>query len=564
MLDITITIGGEAGQGVQTIGEVLSRILIRNGYYVFSVQDYHSRIRGGHNSVQIRFSDQPIQAIGTDLDLLVCLNEETQIIHQSTLRSDGIIIGTISNNPSISSSVSMIPIHFYEMAKGLGNPIFANIIAVGALIEILGIDEKIAEWYLEKIFQKKGNDIVQLNKNALSLGQKEIKKQQLPRKFLDQNGNQNDKIRFLIGGNEALGLGAILAGCTFYSAYPMTPSTGIMNFISSRSKKYGIIVEQAEDEIAAINMALGASYAGAKAMTATSGGGFCLMVEGLGLAAMTETPIVVVDGMRPGPSTGLPTRTSQGDLEFVLSASHDEFPRFVFAPRDPQDAIDTMIRAFNLSDHFQVPAIILSDQYLADSNWTFSQLKVNEKPQKTQTVLGDHTYQRYVLTESGISPRALPGMSNALVIADSDEHDEIGHLTEDLKLRVQMHEKRMKKIESMKKETRLPVYIPGKATTLIGWGSTYGVLFEAREKLIHLGIDAGLLHFTDVYPLSTDALKMLKSVPDPIVVEGNYQGQLARLLERETQTHFSYRINRYDGRPFFVNELVNQIREVLS
>lgn len=564
MLDITITIGGEAGQGVQTIGEVLSRILIRNGYYVFSVQDYHSRIRGGHNSVQIRFSDQPIQAIGTDLDLLVCLNEETQIIHQSTLRSDGIIIGTISNNPSISSSVSMIPIHFYEMAKGLGNPIFANIIAVGALIEILGIDEKIAEWYLEKIFQKKGNDIVQLNKNALSLGQKEIKKQQLPRKFLDRNGNQNDKIRFLIGGNEALGLGAILAGCTFYSAYPMTPSTGIMNFISSRSKKYGIIVEQAEDEIAAINMALGASYAGAKAMTATSGGGFCLMVEGLGLAAMTETPIVVVDGMRPGPSTGLPTRTSQGDLEFVLSASHDEFPRFVFAPRDPQDAIDTMIRAFNLSDHFQVPAIILSDQYLADSNWTFSQLKVNEKPQKTQTVLGDHTYQRYVLTESGISPRALPGMSNALVIADSDEHDEIGHLTEDLKLRVQMHEKRMKKIESMKKETRLPVYIPGKATTLIGWGSTYGVLFEAREKLIHLGIDAGLLHFTDIYPLSTDALKMLKSVPDPIVVEGNYQGQLARLLERETQTHFSYRINRYDGRPFFVNELVNQIREVLS
>ncbi|NLJ37748.1 MAG: 2-oxoacid:acceptor oxidoreductase subunit alpha, partial [Candidatus Atribacteria bacterium] len=402
------------------------------------------------------------------------------------------------------------------------------------------------------------------NKNALSLGQKEIKKQQLPRKFLDRNGNQNDKIRFLIGGNEALGLGAILAGCTFYSAYPMTPSTGIMSFISSRSKKYGIIVEQAEDEIAAINMALGASYAGAKAMTATSGGGFCLMVEGLGLAAMTETPIVVVDGMRPGPSTGLPTRTSQGDLEFVLSASHDEFPRFVFAPRDPQDAIDTMIRAFNLSDHFQVPAIILSDQYLADSNWTFSQLKVNEKPQKTQTVLGDHTYQRYVLTESGISPRALPGMSNALVIADSDEHDEIGHLTEDLKLRVQMHEKRMKKIESMKKETRLPVYIPGKATTLIGWGSTYGVLFEAREKLIHLGIDAGLLHFTDIYPLSTDALKMLKSVPDPIVVEGNYQGQLARLLERETQTHFSYRINRYDGRPFFVNELVNQIREVLS
>ncbi|HHT09465.1 MAG TPA: 2-oxoacid:acceptor oxidoreductase subunit alpha [Atribacter sp.] len=562
MPDIIITIGGEAGQGVQTIGEVLSRILIRSGFYVFSIQDYHSRIRGGHNSVQIRFSDQPIQAIGTDLDLLVCLNSETQEIHQPALKSDGIMIGMIKKSPSTSSAIS---INFNEMAEELGNRIFANIIAVGALIEILGIDDKIAELYLEEIFQKKGNDVVRLNKEALALGQKEIKRQQIPRQFLDKkNGNPNQGNLLLIGGNEALGLGAILAGCTFYSAYPMTPSTGVMNFISSRSKKYGIIVEQAEDEIAAINMAIGASYAGAKAMTATSGGGFCLMAEGLGLAAMTETPIVVLDGMRPGPSTGLPTRTSQGDLEFVLSASHDEFPRFVFAPRDPQDAIDTMIRAFNLSDRFQVPVIILSDQYLADSSWTFSQMKMNEQPQKIQTVIGDHSYQRYALTDSGISPRALPGMSEALVVADSDEHDEIGHLTEDLNQRVQMHQKRMKKIEKMKKETQPPVHIVGQTATIIGWGSTYGVLFEAREKLAKLGIEAGLLHFNDIYPLSTDTLTILKSVPKPIVVEGNFQGQLARLLERETKTSFDLRVNRYDGRPFFVNELVDQIREVLS
>jgi len=565
MPDITITIGGEAGQGVQTIGEVLSRILIRNGFYVFSIQDYHSRIRGGHNSVQVRFSDQPIQAIGTDTDLLVCLNHETQEIHQTALKKDGIMIGTISSPPSPSLPSSMVSIHFNEMAKELGNRIFANIIAVGALIEILGIDEKIAELYLEEIFQKKGKDIIRLNKEALALGQKEIRKHQISRKFLDKrNGSQNHGKLFIVGGNEALGLGAILAGCTFYSAYPMTPSTGVMNFISSRSKKYGIIVEQAEDEIAAINMAIGASYTGAKAMTATSGGGFCLMVEGLGLAAMTETPIVILDGMRPGPSTGLPTRTSQGDLEFVLSASHDEFPRFVFAPRDPQDAIDTMIRAFNLSDHFQVPVIILSDQYLADSNWTFSQIKVNEKPKNTQTVIGDQNYQRYVLAESGISPRALPGMSEALVVADSDEHDEIGHLTEDLELRVQMHQKRMKKIEKMREKTRPPVYKAGKTATIVGWGSTYGVLYEAREKLVNLGVDVGLLHFNDIYPLSKDILTFIKSVPQPVVIEGNYQGQLARLLERETKIPFSLRINRYDGRPFFVNELMNQIQEVLS
>jgi len=564
MPDITLTIGGEAGQGVQTIGEVLSHILTRSGLHVFSIQDYHSRIRGGHNSVQIRFSDQPIQAIGTEIDLLVGLNPETQILHLPSLKKDGIMIGTFSELQSAPQSHTMILIDFEAIAKELGNQIFANIVAIGSLIEILGIDSGEGNAYLEEAFRKKGNDIVELNKKALLRGQLEIQKQEVPHLLTQANYSQQNGKLFLVGGNEALGLGAILAGCTFYSAYPMTPSTGVMNYIANRAKKYGIIVEQAEDEIAAINMAIGASFAGAKAMTATSGGGFCLMVEGLGLAAMTETPLVVIDGQRPGPSTGLPTRTSQGDLEFVLSASHDEFPRFIFAPRDPQDAIDTMVRAFDLADRFQVPVIVLSDQYLADSNWTYSQLKLNETPRLLQTVTGDESYQRYLITDSGVSPRALPGMSDALVVADSDEHDQAGHLTEDLIIRTEMHRKRMRKIDLMKKEMRPPARFPGKDLTLVGWGSSYGVLCRAREELMAAGIDAGLIHFTDMYPLSPATESLVKSLPNPIVIEVNYQGQLARLLERETKTAFSQRINRYDGKPFFVNELMKSLQEVLS
>jgi len=566
MRDLTITIGGEAGQGVQTIGEVLSRILIRNGFYIFSVQDYHSRIRGGHNSYQIRLSDQPVQALETETNLLVCLNSETQELHQRELKKDGMMIGVLPDLQPTIPSQTWISIHFEDIAKELGNRIFSNIVAVGSLIEILGIDPKRAESYLEEAFGKKGDEVISLNKKALQRGQEEIKKQNLPRqhRMIGEDSPQKGDSLYLLNGNEALGLGAILAGCRFYSAYPMTPSTGVMNYISARSQKYGIAVEQAEDEIAAINMAIGASFAGAKAMTATSGGGFCLMVEGLGLAAMTETPLVAIDAMRPGPSTGLPTRTAQGDLEFVLSASHDEFPRFVFAPRDPQDAIDVMLRAFNLADHFQVPVIVLSDQYLADSNWTYRQLQLKEEPQEIQTVTSDESYQRYSITDSGISPRAIPGMGSALVIADSDEHDQAGHITEDLTLRAEMHRKRMRKLKEMKTEMRAPLQLPGKDMTLVGWGSTYGVLFQARERLLHSGVDTGLVHFTDLYPLSKDIESLVRSIPKPIVVEGNYQGQLARLLERETKSDFPRRINRYDGKPFFVNELVNQIQEVLS
>lgn len=560
MADCSVKIGGAAGQGVQTVSEVLSAVLAQSGYYVFSVESYESRIRGGHTFTLLRFADRKITGARKTLDILVCLTETTYHRHGNEVREGGIILGRTGNTPS-GNSVRVFPVDFEQEALQLGNKVFANMIAVGAVLTLLGASLEKAKKYLEKVFGKKGEETIAKNIEALQRGATIV-----------QNFNPGDPLlppcdaspRYLISGNEALGLGALLAGCTFYSAYPMTPSTGILNFLAAHAEEYGLVVEQAEDEIAAINMAIGASYAGVRAMTGTSGGGFCLMCEGLGLAAMTETPIVVVDAQRPGPSTGLPTRTAQGDLLFVIHASHDEFPRFVFAPRDPEDALNTVIRAFNLAEKYQVPAIILSDQYLADTRWSYETLSVTERPVRPAPSASVPTpYKRYALTPHGISPRLFPGGEH-LVVADSDEHDEFGHLTEDLTIRKAMQEKRMKKLQFMRREMRLPFALPGKEATLIGWGSTFGVLLEVREELKKHGKEVGIVHFTDLYPLPEGLREFLLNFPNPIVVEHNTTGQLSKLLAQEVLLSFPQRICRYDGLPFCVEELTESVEEVLS
>lgn len=560
MGDCNMKIGGAAGQGVQTVSEVLSTVLARSGYYVFSVESYESRIRGGHTFTVIRAGNEQLYGVRRSLDLLVCLTEETYRRHAHEVRPGGMILGKVENHIR-EQGAHVFPIDFEREALQLGNRVFANTIATGAILALLGVPFQKAQEYLQEAFGKKGAEVVAKNEEALQRG----------RTIIQGFGSWEPLLppgdpapRYLLSGNEALGLGALLAGCTFYSAYPMTPSTGILNFLADRAQEYGLVVEQAEDEIAAINMAIGAAYAGARAMTGTSGGGFCLMCEGLGLAAMTETPIVVVDAQRPGPSTGLPTRTAQGDLLFVIHAAHDEFPRFVFAPRDPEDALNTVIRAFNLAEKYQVPAIILSDQYLADTKWSYESLTVRERP--TRPVLPKtipEPYKRYALSADGISPRLFPGGEH-LVVADSDEHDEFGHLTEDLSLRKAMQEKRMKKLILMRKEVRPPFFVPGKDATLIGWGSTWGVLLEVRKALQKEGRDLGIVHFSDLYPLPEGLREFLVRLPNPIVVEHNFSGQLATLLERETLLPLPRRICRYDGLPFLVEELAEKVKEVLS
>ncbi len=379
--------------------------------------------------------------------------------------------------------------------------------------------------------------------------------------------------RMLLNGNEAVALGAMAAGCKFVSAYPMTPSTTIMEYMAGKADELGIVVVQPEDEISAINMIIGAAYAGVRSMTATSGGGFCLMVEGLGLAGMTETPIVVVDGQRAGPAIGLPTRTEQGDLLFAIRAAHGDFPRVVLAPANVEDAFWLTVKAFNLADEYQVPVIILTDQYLASSYATVDKFDLSGVQIKRGQLLSEEDpsklehYKRYEITASGISPRAFPLQSTALVVADSDEHNEDGHLIEDAETRTAMMLKRQRKLEGLKKEISGPrTHGPPQADlTLIGWGSTLGALREAVDTAARHGLSVNLVHFAEIWPFPTEAANLaLQGAGRTFAVEGNATAQFAQLLRAETGHQVSGAILKFDGRPLTPAYILRQLRKEVA
>jgi 2-oxoglutarate ferredoxin oxidoreductase subunit alpha len=352
-MDYTIKIGGEAGQGIQTIGEALGRVFTRVGYQVFSHQDYESRVRGGHNFFQIRISDKPLAAPRANVDILVALDRESIVQHERELSGGGRIIYDSSALKLKRQGPLFLDVPFEKLAlEQGGSKIMANTVATGAVLGMLGMDLRLFLELLAETFGKKGDEVVRENRNAAHAGH-EFAVQNCVQCPFDLSVREV-KQRMLLGGVEAIALGALASGCKFYAAYPMTPSTGIMNYLAAKGREYGVVVEQAEDEIGAINMALGASFAGVRAMTATSGGGFALMVEGVSLAAMTETPVVIAVGQRPGPATGFPTRTEQGELQFLLSAGHGEFPRVIFAPGTPKQALYLTNKAFDLAEKYQI------------------------------------------------------------------------------------------------------------------------------------------------------------------------------------------------------------------
>ncbi|HRR91726.1 MAG TPA: 2-oxoacid:acceptor oxidoreductase subunit alpha, partial [bacterium] len=550
-MDIKIVIGGEAGQGIQTISNIMSKFFLRSGYYVFTEQSYQSRIRGGHNFTQVRVSSEPVSSPDDGIDILVALNRETVDIHSS--ETGGIIIYDNELIKDLSGDKLFgVPLQKIAIEK-TQNKLAVNSVACGVLAGLLDGDISILERLMREQF--KDPDIGEKNVLAVRSGYEIGKSNRtLPFKItpLSQKG------RLLIDGGSAVGFGAIVAGCRFLSAYPMTPGTAVMNFLAGHSKRFNIVVEQAEDEIAAINMVLGASFAGVRSMVTTSGGGFALMVEGLSLAGMTETPCVIHIGQRPGPATGLPTRTEQGELLFVINAGHGEFPRYITAPRDAEDAFYKTIKAFNLADKYQIPSIILTDQFLIDSMTTIDSLDVKDiKIERHIVTEPDNNYARHLLTSSGISPRALPGTEGILVITDSDEHDEEGHITEDLEIRKNMVEKRLKRGEYLKEDVEEPVFFGDKDSSIVltGWGSTYGILKEAVNRLTKEGISVSLLHFSDVYPLPDKTLNSLRDKRF-ISVENNATGQLAQLIRRETGINIQEKILKYNGRPFTPSEIV--------
>lgn len=546
-MDLVLRIAGAAGQGVQTLGELLSRALFRQGLYVHTEMSYHSRIRGGENAYTIRLSDSPIMATKGRAHVLLALNGEMLSQYEPLLEPDGIVIC----DASLSPSARAVKLPAEELArKELKLPIAAGMVLLGALARYLGLEEGI----LRELVQEKFGARAETNLRALSLGAERAS----PGPWKLPRGEPQG--RHFLNGAQGVGLGALAAGCRFLSSYPMTPGTAVMLHLAARSGEYGVVVEQAEDEIAAINMALGASYAGARAMVTTSGGGFALMVEGLSLSGMIETPVVVHLAQRPAPATGLPTRTAQEDLLFAIHAGHGEFPRYVCTPRDPREAFYLTVKAFELAEKYQIPAILLTDQYLIDSHFTvpaidLSQVEVRDHRLSQEELEGMTDYKRFEITDSGVSPRAIPGVSEHLVLVDSDEHDGYGRITEDLAIRRRMVEKRLRKGYGLAREISPPLVYPagdlqGKVV-LLGWGSSFGAMKEAVDLLNSRGGNYALLHFSELWPLRTEELvRAFGEAEEVIAVEGNATGQFARLVSQVTGLRVSRTIGKYDGRPF--------------
>jgi len=569
-LDLTIKIGGAAGQGLDTIGSVLSKSLLKSGFYVFSTQYYLSRIRGGHNTFQIRISDAEVRAMDENVDILIALDRTSVDRHLDEM-SDGVVIVDRDVVELETEHDSIFHVPMLKIAKDVGgNKIYTNTVAAGAAMGLLCLDMDALNEVLTSIFRKKGQEIIDNNLKASKAGYDYVR-ENYPHgcKFnVSPPGKQDESM--LLSGNDAVGLGALAAGVHFLSAYPMSPSTGVLNFIAGHAGEFDVVVEQAEDEIAALNMALGASFTGARSMVTTSGGGFSLMVEALGLAGITETPVVIFLAQRPGPATGLPTMTEQGDLLFALHAAQGEFPRCILAPGTPDECFYMTAEAFNIAEKYQMPVFVMSDQYLADSMFTcerFDTSKVTVErhllsDQELRTKHGD--YRRYKFTPGGISPRALPGQEGVLVRADSDEHDEFGFIDETQENRIRMMDKRMNKLELLAGEMKPPeVYGPHDAKlTLIGWGSTYGPLAEAVDILNKDGHSTNLVHFNYIYPLPAESIrKILAGSKKKVCVENNYTGQFASLLRTEAGIEVSDKVLRYDGLPFTPISIIKVLRE---
>jgi 2-oxoglutarate ferredoxin oxidoreductase subunit alpha len=555
---INILIGGEAGQGLATIGQILTKALVRSGYCVVVTQSYMSRIRGGHNTFSIRVSSDEILAPEEEIDLLVALNAETYALHNDEMSGRGKII--VDDTLDISDDRT-IEVPFKKLASSK----YSNVAALGIAASLIGIEKNKIVEILDEQFSRKHPEEAEENKEALTRSYEWISRDKRSLPTL-KNPSQVPS-RMMLNGNEAIALGAISAGVRFCSFYPMTPSTSINIAMINHAKKMGLIVEQAEDEIAAINMAIGASYAGVPSMVATSGGGFALMTEGVSLAAMVEIPVVIVVAQRPGPATGMPTRTEQADLEMVLYAGHGEFPRAIFAPGTPEQCFHLTRKAVELAHRYQGPTFILTDQYMADSYravkpFDIEKLSAIDPAEKNAAINGP--YKRFKITESGVSPRALPGLSKHLVVVDSDEHTEDGHITEDHSVRKSLVEKRLRKMNRIREESIPPHYDGNEDPDLllVSWGSSMGAVREAVHRMKGEGINAATLHFSQVWPvvpeLFMDRLEKAKRV---VCVEGNATGQFANLLRRETGFCAEERVRRYDGLPLTPDYVIRELKK---
>ncbi len=585
---ITLKVAGEAGMGIFASGEMLAKAWARAGYDVFTYTEYPSLIRGGHNTYHIRIGDEPVRSQVQHVDILIALNEESIHLHLDEMTPQGMIIYDSTKvrkwkpEDSPRKDVRFLGIPMLDTAlKAGGTKITKNVVAVGAVMALVGLPRDYLDAVIRHQFGKRPK-IAEMNIHVAKAGYDYLIENIGEKLFKIQLKAGESKQKMLINCSDALSMGLIKGGLKAYFGYPMTPATPVLTFLTQHQKEFELVCFQVEDELAAINFAIGASVMGARAACGTSGGGFSLMTEAFGLAGSAEIPLVVVEAMRPGPSTGLPTWTGQGDLLFVAFASQGDFPRAILAPGDHEEHFELGFKALNLAEKYQMPVVILTDKWAVTSQATVpvfdtSNLKIERgkiiTPENYKDILTEGVeFKRYEFTEDGISLRSIPGVPGATHRVSGNEHDEYGHINEDAENRRKMMDKRMKKLETLKnnKEDWPDPKIHGypleeSDIAIISWGTTKQIILEAIARLEHRGIKASLIHVSHVWPFPTEFFESIKDkVKKTIVIENNYIGHFNKLLRQEALFDTDYQFFKDDGRPFFPEEITEKIEEIFS
>jgi 2-oxoglutarate ferredoxin oxidoreductase subunit alpha len=574
--EVTVGIAGAAGDGLDKTGDTLARTAARLGLHLFTYNSYQSLIRGGHTWLRLRLTEEKVHNHGDSLNVLIALGQDSFERHAREVEPGGAILLNASKvnwDPAlVPKGVQVLAVPVPELTKDMGGllPVMQNTVLLGSVLHLIGFDLEVTAELIAETFKHKGPEIIDKNVELLRAGWDYSVREG---DSLGYEWSFTRKHRPVVTGNLMTALGAVAGGCKFYSAYPMSPASAILHWLAAHSAEAGVVVKQAEDELAVVNLAIGAGHAGVRAMCATSGGGFALMTEAIGMAGMIETPVVIVNVTRGGPSTGLPTKTEQGDLNQIFGASQGDYPRVIVAPKDAQDCYYTAVEAFNLAETFQLPVIIMSDLLLAEHRSTVDPGLLTpdvaiERGEWVNEPTG-RAYKRYQLTPSGVSPRARPGIEGLIHVSATDDHDERGVLISDehtnAAIRRKMHEKRMRKMDEVL--ARLPSpELEGSAeaeVTLISWGSSWGVVREAVAQLNGGGVATNQLHFKYLHPFhQKEALETLRGCRTTIVVENNFSGQFKRHLRAETGFTADHLVRRYDGEPFepaYVRERVEAI-----
>ncbi len=568
MTSVCIRVAGANGDGVESSGAMLIKVASRDGLHVFAYRGFQSIIRGGHVWNQVRIGDEKLYSHGEGIDVLLALNQDAIKNQKSHLNKGAAVIYDPDkvDAKELEGKYRLVGIPLLDIAvKVSGDPIMRNVVAIGAALKIVGIDLEVFNDVIKSMFTRKGEKIVDENVKSAEMGYNHAEAE----KLFDLKGD--GRSRYTMDGNTALSIGAYASDCKFYAAYPMTPASGILHWFAAHENK-GVLFKQTEDELAAINMAIGASNAGVRSMCGTSGGGFALMTEALGFAGMIEAPLVVVESQRTGPSTGLPTKTEQGDILFVMHASQGEYPKIVVAPRSVEESFKIAVDAFNLADRYQCPVIIVMDLYISEhiesvDGFPLDSVKIDRG--KITAKQGDGKFKRYEFTADGVSPRAFPGTPGTEFVAPSDEHDEYGNLVSDafsgideyVEIRRKMQEKRMKKIETMLERESVfapEVENPNAEHFLVTFGSTTGPAKEAVEILNGNGGKFGLISFSYLMPMDKGKAKKILEGKKLIDVECNYTGQLAYVIMANTGIDIEKKILKYDGEPFTGKEIAEK------